>query len=471
MPPILLRQSTPAARLRGCTDPFTPVLLLVACLILPLVLVSCSPDQGASKQASPDQPSIDRAVDLAPAIATVDSILQTAVDEELIPGAVVSIAINGKPVHEKAFGYAQLYEYGMKPIPDPPVMTLSTVFDLASLTKAFATTFGVMLLVDQNRVDLNAPVSTYLPAFSGGAKDSVTVRHLLTHSAGLFPWKPLYYHADDKQDTYAYISRLELAYPVGKKRHYSDLGFMLLGYIIEEVSGQPLDVFVSKSLYEPLGLKTIGYLPQATTASAQATTVSAQATTAFDQDGKRMQFAATSHGNPFERKMVADDDFGYLCDEDVESFQGWRRRVLIGEVNDGNAYYANGGVAGHAGLFSTAADLQVLLTLLVNKGVLAGERYISEEVVQRFLTRNEYHNGLGWAMSSDALPVDGLPNGTFGHTGFTGTFALAVPESGLTIVLLTNRQNVGVDSTGRYNSVTALRRQIAELLIEAMRSG
>ncbi len=447
---------------------------LGVCLVFVYLLVSCSSVESTTGGGSGDE------IHLVPVFTAVDSILQAAVDEELVAGAVLMVGLDGETAHETAFGYAQRYEYSLErmanPKVDPPEMTLATVFDLASLTKVFATTFGMMLLVDHNRIDLDAPVSNYLPAFSGVAKDSVTVRRLLTHSAGLYPWKPLYYHSDNKQDTYAYISDLELAYAVGQERHYSDLGFMLLGYIIEEVSGQPLDVFVSKSLYEPLGLNTTGYLPLGPSSSKKPSISSGQGPTPTpsdqalsDQAGGRTQFAATSHGNPFERKMVGDDDFGYLCDEDVGSFQGWRRRVLIGEVNDGNAFHANGGVAGHAGLFSSAADLQVLLTLLVNKGVLAGKRYLSEDVIDQFLTRDRHGHGLGWAMSSDVLPVNDLPEGTFGHTGFTGTYALAVPEYGLTIILLTNRQNVGVDSTGRYNSVTALRRQVAESLIEAVR--
>jgi len=424
-------------------------------LIFSCLLVSCSGVESTKTEGSTED------IHLAPVLAAADRIVWAAVEEELVPGAVLLVGLNGQTIHEKAFGYAQSYEYGPEPMAEPTEMTTATVFDLASLTKVFATTFGMMLLVDQGRVDLDAPVSTYLSAFSGVNKDSVTVRHLLTHSAGLYPWKPLYYHSDNRQDTYAYISGLELAYPVGKERHYSDLGFMLLGYLIDEVTGQPLEQFLAAELYEPLGLHTTGYLPHAPTptSSDQASLGQARAVTGF---------AATSHGNPFERKMVADDDFGYVCEEDAETFQGWRRRVLIGEVNDGNSYHANGGVAGHAGLFSTAADLQVLLDLLLNQGIYGGERYLSEEVISQFLTQNEFDNGLGWAMSSSVLPVDDLPAGAFGHTGFTGTFALAVPESRLTVILLTNRQNVGVDSTGRYNSVTPLRRRISRLLIDVL---
>ena len=380
------------------------------------------------------------------ALVSADSILQAVVAEEHIPGAVVLIAQHGKTIYQKAYGSAQRYDYGLQRMDALLPMTTEHRFDLASLTKVFATTFGIMFLVDQQKVDLDAPLFTYLPAFRGPSKDSVTVRHLLTHSAGLYPWKPLYYHADNAQDTYAFISRLSLLHPVGKERHYSDLGFMLLGYLIEEVSGQPLDMFLTNALYKPVGLKM----------------------TAFNPPPGGPGFAATSHGNPYEYHMVADDDFGYLCDENPETFTSWRDYVLAGEVNDGNAYYAHDGLAGHAGLFSTASDLQLLLDLLLNKGTHAGQRLLSEAVVETFLTKDRFGHGLAWAMSTDVIPVDDLPDGSFGHSGFTGTYVVAVPAYGLSIILLTNRQNVGVNASGYYNSVTPLRKSITELMIEAV---
>jgi len=380
------------------------------------------------------------------ALVSADSILQAVVAEEHIPGAVVLIAQHGKTIYQKAYGSAQRYDYGLQRMDALLPMTTEHRFDLASLTKVFATTFGIMFLVDQQKVDLDASLFTYLPAFRGPSKDSVTVRHLLTHSAGLYPWKPLYYHADNAQDTYAFISRLSLLHPVGKERHYSDLGFMLLGYLIEEVSGQPLDMFLRNALYKPVGLKM----------------------TAFNPPPGGPGFAATSHGNPYEYHMVADDDFGYLCDENPETFTSWRDYVLAGEVNDGNAYYAHDGLAGHAGLFSTASDLQLLLDLLLNKGTHAGQRLLSEAVVETFLTKDRFGHGLAWAMSTDVIPVDDLPDGSFGHSGFTGTYVVAVPAYGLSIILLTNRQNVGVNASGYYNSVMPLRKSITELMIEAV---
>ncbi len=376
------------------------------------------------------------------ALHKADSLVQAAVHVDQLPGAVLLVAQEGDIVFQKAYGHAKRYAFGGTQLAAPEPMTTAHQFDLASLTKVFATTFGVMMLVDAGEITLDDPVHQYLPLFTGPGKDSVTVRHLLTHTSGLHPWKPLYYHASTAEETYAYISALALATPVGKTRRYSDLGFMLLGYLIEEVSGQSLDAFMQARLYNRLGLQQTGFIPT---------------------EGP---FAATSHGNPFEKRMVADDDFGYICDEIPESFTDWRAYVLQGEVNDGNAFHANEGVAGHAGLFSTAEELNTLLSLLLNHGVHEEQQLISKDVIEAFLTPTETGQGLGWAMAAPALPVDTPPAGTFGHTGFTGTFAVGVPSAGISIVLLTNRQQTNVGPDGRYMSLTSLRKSVVRAVLE-----
>ncbi len=373
----------------------------------------------------------------------LDSLLESSIQLGQIPGAVLLIAKDGEIMHHKAYGHAQLFEYGMNRLERPPVLTVDHRFDLASLTKVFATTLSIMVLVEQQRIVLDDPVHRYLPEFRDQHKDSITVRHLLTHSSGLHPWKPTYYHASYSDEVYRYICSLPLAYPVGLERHYSDLGFMLLGYLIEEVTGLSLDQFVLEEIYHPLQLYG----------------------TSFNPDANDGPFAATSHGNPFEKRMVEDDDFGYRCDESPDDFTGWRDYTLVGEVNDGNAFYAHKGVAGHAGLFSTATDLKILLDLLMNGGSYSGRRIVSENVIDTFLTKDQFDNGLGWAMSSSVLPVDELPQGSFGHTGFTGTYALAIPSAKLSIILLTNRQNLGVDASTHYPSLTNLRKDVVHIVI------
>ncbi len=359
----------------------------------------------------------------AAALAHADSILADAVAREAIPGAVLVVTQHGRILHERAFGHAQLYDYGMRRRAQPRPMRASTVFDLASVTKVAATTYALMLLVDRGVVDVDAPAHRYLPELRGTALEPVTVRHLLTHSAGLMQWQPLYYHAASAEQAYRLIRTLPLPWPVGAERHYSDLGFMLLGYLVERVSGRPLDVFLQAELYGPLGLEATTFRP-----SARGLT----------------DFAATSHGNPYERRMVHDSTFGYRYHGDPHAWNGWRTYTLAGEVNDGNAWYAHGGVAGHAGLFSTGRELAVLLNVLLAGGVHEARRILGAGVVAQFLEQAGFGHGLGWQMPAFAPP------GSFAHNGFTGTYVIGVPRHALAIVLLTNRQNLGVSDAGYY---------------------
>lgn len=381
-------------------------------------------------------------------IAVVDSLIQQAVEREEIPGAVVRIQQEDSVLHYKAYGYAQKYAYGMKPLDDPEEMNTGHLFDLASLTKVFATTFGLMLLVDEGKVGLDEPIHTYLPKFAGNEKKEITVGHLLTHTSGLPQWYPLYYSSSDKGERYDQIAGMQLKWPVGGGRHYSDLGFMLLGDIMEKVSGRPLNNFLERELYEPLGLHHTVFNP-------------------LERGFEKI--AATSHGNPFEKKMVYDDEFGYRVDVDPDSWKGWRTYTLIGEVNDGNAWYANGGVAGHAGLFSTAGDLQKMINLLMDRGSYGGRQIISEAVVDTFLTKNRYGNGLGWAMDKAVISAEGSPKGTFGHTGFTGTNVLVIPGYELSLIFLTNRQNTGPRDNGYYFNLDPLRQKLAEAAMSSSR--
>ena len=374
---------------------------------------------------------------MARGFATADSLIAAAVGHT-IPGAVLVVARNGKVLHERAFGWAELDDFHAQRLANPRPMHTTTLFDLASVTKVMATTMAVMMLASEGRVDVDAPVYRYLPDFRGVHLDSITVRHLLTHSAGLVQWQPLYYHASNERETYDVIRQMPLQWGVGEGRHYSDLGFMLLGYIVEHVTRQPLDRFVADSLYAPLGLRSTTYLPK--------------------QHGFA-DFAATDQGNGYEKHMVYDPNFGYDYSGDPTAWNGWRQYVLNGETDDGNAWYANNGVAGHAGLFSTAADLRVLIDLLLAHGSSGGRQYIRPEVVDHFLTRDRYQNFLGW------MSPNGLPEGSFSHTGFTGTYVLGVPRYGLSIVLLTNRQNMGTDARGYFPDVGPLQLAVAGAIV------
>lgn len=379
---------------------------------------------------------------LALGIATADSLIEGAVGR-LIPGAVFLVAQDGRVVHQRAFGFAQLNDYAGHRLVSPRAMRTSTMFDLASVTKVLATTMAMMILVDRGSVDLDAPVYRYLPDLRGAHLDSITVRQLLQHSSGLVQWQPLYYHASNTAQTYAVIRDMPLGWGVGEARHYSDLGFMLLGDIIERVTRQRLNVFLLQNLYQPLGLGSTAFIP---------------GSIGFTE------FAATESGNVYEKHMVYDSTFGYRYRGDPTAWNGWRTYVLNGEVDDGNAFYANAGIAGHAGLFSTAADVRILLDLLNNRGSYNGRQLISTDVVDSFLTIDKYQNYLGWQA------VSYLPPGSFSHTGFTGTYVAGVPKYRLSIVLLTNRQNMGTDVRGYFPDLGPLQQAVARAIVNGAAS-
>ena len=374
-------------------------------------------------------------------IYTVDSILQSQVNRKLIPGAVVEIKKGNEILCRKAFGFAERNDYHNKPLAHPEKMTPGDLFDLASLTKVVGTTTAIMLLVDRGQIHVDDPVSKYIPAFGSGDKRQITIRNLLTHTAGLITWYPLFYRTFGKEETYRLIHELPLAYPVGKIRKYSDLGFILLGEIVEKVSGMPLNKFDSLHIFQPLGMHHTTYNPLAA--------------------GRFKEFAATSHGNPFETRMVHDSSLGYVFKEiDPNQWNGWRHYNLRGEVNDGNAWYALNGISGHAGLFSTADDLQKLVDMLKNDGKVGNKQFISKETLALFLTKDAFKNGLGWMMDTEDSFMNNAPEGTFGHTGFTGTSIVIAPSLNISVILLINRQNMGLLDTGFYYNVNPVRKEI-----------
>jgi serine-type D-Ala-D-Ala carboxypeptidase len=424
----------PVAQNVNAPDPYTStsghVTRLFPALVF-LVAAACA----SAPQRSPSS-TVQPSNGLARAIATSDSLIEAAVGK-LTPGAVFLVAKDGKVIHERAFGYAELNDFSMNRLANPRPMPKGTIFDLASVTKVMATTFAVMMLVDRGQVDLDAPLYRYLPDFRGPHLDSITVRHLLQHSSGLVQWQPLFYQASNSSETYAAIRNMPLEWGVGEGRHYSDLGFMLLGFVVEKVSGKPLDQFVDEELYKPLGLRMTTFNPRKKGLSG---------------------FAATEQGNVYEKHMVYDSTFGYRYNGDPASWNRWRNYVLVGETDDGNSYYANGGVAGHAGLFSTASELRVLLDLLNNGGTSGGRKYIGSHTIEKFLTLDKYGHYLGWQYPAD------MPPGTFMHTGFTGTYVMGVPKYGLSMILLTNRQNMGADARGFFPDVGPLRIAVSKAL-------
>ena len=376
-----------------------------------------------------------------------DSILQNQVDSNLIPGVVIEIKKDDQVLLKKAFGYAQKYGYYNRLLDHPEKTTTDHMYDIASLTKIVGTTTSIMLLVDQGTLDVDDAVGKYIPAFNSPDKKNITIRNLLTHTSGLDEWYPLFYRAHNKRETFQLIGELPLKYPVGAGRHYSDLGFTLLGEIIEKVSGVSLDSFMQEHIFIPLGMQHTTFNPL--------------------RSGKFAKIAATSHGNPYETRMVHDSSLGFMYKEiDPDSWNGWRKYTLKGEVNDGNAWYAEGGVCGAAGLFSTVDDLQKFVDMLMHNGKVGDKQFISQKTLRMFLTKEQFDNGLGWMMDPDNPVLKNGPAGTFGHTGFTGTSIAVIPEYHASLILLINRQNMGLLASGEYYSVSPIRMELFSALLQ-----
>ncbi len=383
-------------------------------------------------------------------IRQVDEAINNAIAENKIPGAVIQVKRNGKVIYKQAYGDAQKFNYNHELLPVPDKMTTGTLFDLASLTKVVGTTTSIMLLVDRGLIKIDDPVSKYVPAFGTPDKSAIIVRHLLTHTAGLYEWYPLYYRASNKQQTFKLIGELPLHFPVGAERKYSDLGFTVLGEIVEIVSGMSLDKFEEQNIFIPLGMKNTLFNPL--------------------KSGRNFKIAATSFGNPYEIRMVHDPSMGYQFKEiNPDQWNGWRHYVLKGEANDGNAWYAEGGVAGAAGLFSTVDDLQKLVDMLMNKGRVGDKQFISENTINAFLTKDKFNNGLGWMMDPVNSFMKNGPAGTFGHTGFTGTSISVVPTEGLSIILLINRQQMGLQANGEYYNPNPIRAAVFKAAMDYCR--
>ena len=379
-------------------------------------------------------------------LGEIDRAVYRAIEDGITPGAVVLVARNGRIVKEKAYGYSQKYDMGNL-LEHPHKMKKNTIFDLASVTKVMGTTQGIMKLNFEGKLDLSDPVKKYIPQFAQKGKGHVTIADLLTHTSGLTPWYPTYLYARNSNDVLEYINGLELEYETGTQRKYSDFSFLTLGFIIEKITNQSLDYYLEKQIYKPLKMKD----------------------TMFTPDGNlRNRIAATSWGNPYEYKMIDDPNFGYFVAEDPDIFPYWRNYTLIGEVNDGNSFYANGGVAGHAGLFSTAKDLAVIGQVMLNGGAYGKTKIYDKETVETFTTDQMFGQGYGFEKAKSWYMGDHYSEKAFGHTGFTGTQMIIDPQYDLQIIILTNKQNNGQLSNGNYPSTGPLSKEIANIVYSSI---
>jgi beta-glucosidase-like glycosyl hydrolase/CubicO group peptidase (beta-lactamase class C family) len=319
----------------------------------------------------------------------VDSLLLAAVRDSAFPAAQIAVVRKGVLLHEASFG-TYTYATGDRSIDG------ATVFDLASVSKVVGTTTAVMKLVDDGRVTLDDRVVRYLPRLTGGGKDSITVRHLLLHRGGFPSYRRFVAMCRDEREVFDSIYATRLVAPPGDSTIYSDIGMMLLGKVIERICGMTLAEFLREEFFVPLGMRSTMYTPPPLV---------------------RMRAA------PTERDTV------------------WRHAVVRGTVHDENAALL-GGVAGHAGLFSTASDLAVFVQMLMNGGTYGGRRYVRSATVDLFVhTPGAGGRFLGWDRRAAAGSTAGdlFSERAYGHTGFTGTSIWVDPEDALAVILLTNR--------------------------------
>ncbi|MGQ0561428.1 MAG: glycoside hydrolase family 3 N-terminal domain-containing protein [Gemmatimonadota bacterium] len=341
-------------------------------------------------------------------LARVDSIIMAALADRAAPGAAVAVGRHGRLV--KLEGYGRLdYRDGFASVTD------SSIYDLASLTKVVGMTTATMMLIDDGRIDLDAPLTRYLPELQQYPDmQAITVRNVLLHNAGFRAFAPLYRTAKGRQEYLNAIAALPLDYPTGTRTTYSDFGPILLGIAIERLTGQTLDQFLSERLFEPLGMRDTYFNPAASLLP---------------------RIAPTEVDTTF------------------------RRRQLHGSVHDENAF-AIGGVSGHAGLFSSARDLAKFAQMLLNGGYYGGKRYISPNTLALFTRRQNEgaSRALGWDTPAPNSSGEAFSSSAFGHTGFTGTSMWLDPRSGVFVILLTNR----VNPTRENQKHVPLRRALAE---------
>jgi CubicO group peptidase (beta-lactamase class C family) len=353
--------------------------------------------------------------------------LEKGVRDGVYPGAVLLVAQGGEIVF--------LHEVGCRSlIPHTAPMKRDTIFDLASLTKPLATTLGLMKCVDEGKIDLDQPLMTLLPNGLPIDKGRLTPRLILTHSAGFADWKPFYlelvrFKLDKRKELLRkWIMEAPLVYQPGKETLYSDLGFMILEWVVERSARMPLHLFLDRHFYAPLSIKKM-FLSNS------------ESPIQLKED----QFAATE-----------------AC--------SWRKKVIRGSVHDENAY-ALGGYSGHAGLFGTAEEAHVLVDFL--RKHFFGERddYLNPETVRTFFTRQDLVDGSTWALGWDSPSLLDSSSGkyfsaeTVGHLGYTGTSVWMDLKQDVIVIFLTNR----IHPNRKDEKIRAFRPVLHDMVMEEFR--
>ncbi|MDO6839618.1 penicillin binding protein PBP4B [Paraglaciecola chathamensis] len=410
------------------------------------------PQGSELKVTIPSPVLVDNSASYQNRFKQVDDLIEQDVKNGF-PGAVLLVMQNGEIIKRSAYGDARKYADGGELLPSAQKMRTDTLFDIASNTKMFATNLALMKLVSEGKLDVNAPIEQYMPDYQGGGRDTRLVRDLLTHTAGYAPQvrfftpdngvsKSLYSQNPQRTDQLL-LNRVPFAMGRNVKAVYSDTDYMLLGMLVERLSGMELDAYVEQQIYQPLGLTNTLFNP-------------------LLKGRAKAEFAATEiQGNSRGGRV---------------SFDNMREYVLQGEVHDEKAFYSLGGVAGHAGLFSTVDDLAVLGQLLLNGGGYGQTQIFDEAVLQQFIKPEERDDsyGLGWRRAGHGQskwhfgPYASAQ--AYGHTGWTGTVSVIDPKYDLAIFLLTNARHSKVQEddsghvefagktfeTGKYGSVISL---------------
>jgi uncharacterized protein YbbC (DUF1343 family)/CubicO group peptidase (beta-lactamase class C family) len=384
-------------------------------LLLALVLLSQPVAASALPSVSPEKVGMS-----AERLSYIDAAVAEAIERKELPGAVVLVARRGGVVWRKAYGARSLS-------PQREPMTADTIFDVASLTKVVATATSTLVLVERGRLRLSDTVSRYIPELKGEGREKITIEQLLTHRSGYAPDFDLREQWSGHEEMLKRLYAEPLRSAPGTRFVYSDIGMIALGEVVRRVSGQPLDEFARRNIFEPLGMRDTGFRPRSELLPRVAPTESVR--------GMRSYLGGTGEGGAAGERM------------------------LRGEVHDPTSNRM-GGVAGHAGLFSTADDLAVFCQMILGGGLYNGVRILSplgvEEMTRpRQVTEEGGARGLGWDINTSFSSNRGelFPVGSFGHTGFTGTSLWIDPATETLVVFLSNR--VHPNGKGDVSSVRA----------------
>ena len=361
----------------------------------------------------------------------ISDFLSQRIEAGDFPSAVYLIAQGDNVLFSDAIGHSVIEPYRIE-------STTQTIYDLASLTKPLITGLLCCRRIELGELTLDSSISHYLPEFDRADKHMITIRELLTHTSGLPAWKPLYLLAESEPErALSAIANLDLEYKPGTKVVYSDLGFIALGFLVERLSHQRLAQVATTEIISALQLQHTFFNPEAAL-----------------QTG----IAACETGNAYEREMCEPDASG--------NYKNWRNALIWGEVHDGNSYFL-GGAAGHAGLFSTAAE-----TLILAQQFLAmHSKLLKPETCELFRSNMtpglEEARTIGWqlAMSPGSTAGADLPPDSFGHTGFTGTSCWIDPQDERVFILLTNRTH---GRASPFVNINAVRRQFHSMAIAGM---